>query len=305
MLGLLGVAALVEHFAEAKDKERYASHETYVDIAGGARVRYRLLGTGLPGPAVVLLNGVTASVEQWDRTQLGIARSSPVLAFDGAGTGYSSGSLAHDAQGEADEMALVLKALHIQGKVVVVGFSASGSVARVFAARHPELSAGCVLLVPYLPEMDVLYPERRGELRNMGRGLFSATLESAFGTKRVAIQLGLLHLDPEPKSELDFRANAVLMRFSHWWAVDRQVLAAKDSAQQALASHSDAPLIVLRSNVNDTPHYPETVDSFTAAHRGELRIIDGIPHSVLLDDPRSVALLVQAIADLAYKTRAP
>ncbi|MEO8906222.1 MAG: alpha/beta hydrolase [Polyangiaceae bacterium] len=303
LAALLAVAAVVERRQEATDFERYAGHETFADISGGARVRYRLLGTDQPGPTVVLLNGINSCLEEWDPVQTGVARFAPVLAFDGAGTGFSSGASVHDANGQADEIAQLVKAVGIQGKLVLVGYSASGSLARVFAARHRELSAGTVLLAPYLPEMDVLYPERRSELRSYARFLAVGTAEALFGFRRAALHLGWLHAPHVPPTARDSRALAVQFRVPHWLAVDRQVLASKDSAEQALASHTGEPLLVLRSNKNDVPHYPEYVDQFTAAHHGELRIIDGVEHSQLLTDARSVNNVVEGIQALASRTR--
>ncbi len=299
---LMAVAALVERRCERRDRELYASHETFADIASGARVEYRLLGREQPGPTVVLLNGFSATLEQWDPVQTSLARFSPVLSFDGGGLGYSTGSHAHDAREQADELAQLLDALRIPGRIVLVGYSASGSLARVFAARHPERTAGLVLLVPYMPEMDVKYPERRGELRYLGRTCLSATVETLFGLRRAALYWGLTHFtETPPQTELELRAQAIFLYFPSWLAADRQLLKANESAQQAISAHDSAPLMVLRSTHNDVPHYPELLDQFTAARHGELRILDGVAHSDLLRDPRSVESAVQAIEDLARR----
>ena len=298
---LLAVAALLERRCERRDRELYATHETFADVASGARVEYRLLGAGQPGPTVVLLNGFSATLEQWDSVQTSLARFSPVLSFDGGGLGYSTGSHAHDAWHQAEELAQLLDALHI-GRIVLVGYSASGSLSRVFAARYPQRTAGLVLLVPYLPEMDVKYPERRGELRYLGRTCISATVETLFGLRRAALALGLTRFtEPPPQTELERRGQAIFLYFPSWWAADRQLLKSALSGQQAIAAHDSAPLMVLRSSYDDVPHYSEFLDQFTAARHGELRILDGIAHSDVLTEPRSVESVVQAIEDLTRR----
>ncbi|MEP7052345.1 MAG: alpha/beta fold hydrolase [Pseudomonadota bacterium] len=305
LVPVLAVLALIERRCELRDRELYASHETFAELEGGAKVEYRLTGQGHSGPTVVLLNGFSATLEQWDPTQTELARFSQVLSYDAGGTGYSTGSRAHDAWDQAEELARLLDALHIQGRIVLVGYSASGSLSRVFAARYPERMAGLVLLVPYLPEMDVKYPERRGELRWLGRTCLSATVETLFGLRRAALFLGLSHFaDHPPRTELERRGQAIFLYFPSWLAADKQLLKANASAKQGIAAQVRAPLMVLRSSENDVPHYPEFVDQFTAAHHGELRILDGIAHSDVLTDPRSVQGVVQGIVDLARQTMA-
>ncbi len=300
---LMALAALVERRCEQRDRELYASHETFADLASGAHVQYRLMGAGQPGPTIVLLNGFSATLEQWDPTQTALARVSPVLSYDAGGTGYSTGSHAHDAWDQAEELAQLLDALHVGEPIVLVGYSASGSAARVFAARYPARVAGLFLLVPYMPELDALYSERRGELAWLGRTSLSATVQTLFGLRRAALSLGLSHFGARPPAtEVEQRGLAIFLYFPSWLAADRQLLKASASAKQGIAAHFSAPLVVMRSDENDVPHYADFIDQFTAEHHGELRVQSGL-HSELLRDPRSVASVAQSISELASRVR--
>lgn len=301
---LLVTAAAIEQINEARDIAQYASHETFVALPNGSRIHYRLRGRESPGPTVVFLNGISGSAEQWDGMQSQMSNLSPSLAYDCGGTGLSSGSSAYDAQAQADELAALLQALAVKEKVVTVGFSVSGSLARVFAARHPDLVAGTVLLEPYLPEIEILDPGRQSVLRVLGRTLVVSSVESLFGLKRAAIYLGLASFEDKPRTELDFRCRAILLRFWHWYAVDREALATLASSRQALAAHSQTPLLVFTSGKSVFPHYDEVIDRFVASQHATLRQLGGIGHSDLLNSPQSIGTLVAGIEQFITQIRA-
>jgi pimeloyl-ACP methyl ester carboxylesterase len=92
------------------------------------------------GPAVVLVNGWTASGLVWPRELLGpLEEDHRVLRVDNRGTGWSREApvpftirdLAEDVRGVLDRAGV--------GHATVLGFSMGGMVAQELALRHPDL----------------------------------------------------------------------------------------------------------------------------------------------------------------------
>ena len=305
---VLGSAAGAERYCEANDLERYASRETFAKV-DSARVRYRLLSRDQAASPVVFLTGMIGSIEQWDLVQSGVATFAPALAYDRAGAGFSSGSSAHDAQQQGDELAALLVAVGLNRPVVVVGYSASGSVARGFAAQHPAQVSALVLVEPTLPELDTRLPTRHGPWRTYGRTLGTCSLLSLFGVRRLANQFGFLKFQPLPRTEMDYRAQAVLQRFSHWWAFDRELLAQAASEREVLAGTSveDRPLVIFSaesSGEDETARaYAQLLQEYASAHKGVMTSLGAVDHSVVLNQPESVKRIVEGLRDLTVKLR--
>lgn len=118
-----------------------------VDV-GGYRMHILCLGEG-GGPTVLLEAGNADFSVMWAKVQPELAASARVCAYDRAGLGWSqqgNGPRTLDAMtGELDRL---LDAGGIEGKLLLVGHSFGGIVARSFAARHPERVAGLVLVDP-------------------------------------------------------------------------------------------------------------------------------------------------------------
>jgi pimeloyl-ACP methyl ester carboxylesterase len=245
VVGLLGVAVLAERWLEGQDAKRVAGSDTFVNV-GGAQLRYRLAGAGQRGPAVVLLGGFSASMEQWDRVQTTVASFATVLAYDRGGYGFSRGSTAHNAQQQADELAGLLSALSLDRPIVLVGFSTGASIARVFIGRYRKQVSGLVLASPHMPEMEGRIVGHHGLIRDSARWLLRESVTTLFGLKRL---VGLLTIRENPlrPNAVEQKITAIEMRFSHWWAVDRELLATPTTARQTLAADPlrDLPLILL------------------------------------------------------------
>jgi 3-oxoadipate enol-lactonase len=107
--------------------------------AGGARLRYRDEGAGLP---VALIHGWTLDLECFEPQVPGLARAARVIRHDRRGFGLSEGepALAQDV----DDLAALLDALDVRS-AVLVGASQGARVALAFALLHPDLVAGLVL----------------------------------------------------------------------------------------------------------------------------------------------------------------
>jgi len=311
VVALLATGALFERYCEVRDYEHYAAKETFADV-GGARVRYRLLGADQPGAPVVFLSGMIGSTEQYEPVQARVASFAPTLAYDRGGTGFSSGASAYDAGAQAEELSALLPAVGLNRPVIVVGYSSSASIARVFAARHPQQVAGVVLLEPTLLEFEERVPTAHSQLRTYARTMLACSFYSAFGVRRVLNLFGFLKFEPPARTLSDFRAQAILHRFSHWWAVDREVLADAVSRRAVFEAPIIAgqPLVVFW-NASPPPGdptfpvYAQLLHEFVAPRHGQLKDFGAVKHEDTLISPVSIGVLVDELRELGTHSLYP
>ena len=298
---LLGAASLVERHVEGREIELLTASAPFADV-GGAHIRYQLIGLDKPGPIVVFLNGMAASLEQWHEIEPNVAAFAPTLTYDRGGYGYSYGSSAHGAGEQADELAALLAKLQIDRPLVLVSYSVSASVARVFVARHRAMVAGVASLEPYLPELQGRFI-KRGPYRSYYRWLVTASLSTFFGYRRWQAFLKARHGETvEP---------AALLRFSHWWAVDRELLATPRTQAETMgaAPLGNVPLLLLMPKEWESEDaYRELARAYAefvkTSNGGSVRYVpDGVRHGDVVDDKRSCDVLVDAIRELTSQSR--
>ena len=109
----------------------------------GAALRYELRGKG--ERTLVLVHEMGGSLESWDDVVTQFPESRQVLRYDCRGAGMSQkvrGELAIDTM--VDDIAALLDALRIAGKVALAGIAVGGAIALHFAARYPERTSGVV-----------------------------------------------------------------------------------------------------------------------------------------------------------------
>ncbi|MEO6238616.1 MAG: alpha/beta hydrolase [Vicinamibacterales bacterium] len=306
---LLGAAALTERWFEIRDMKRLAGSETFVSL-GDASVRYKFIGREQPSVPVVLLTGLAGSIEQWEVVQARLAQFAPVLAYDRAGSGFSQGSRAHDAAQQADELASLLTELRIDRRIVLVGYSMSASLARVFVSRYREKVSGIVLVAPYMPELEGRTLDRQRPPRAYARWLLHETTTTLFGLKRFASAFTKGVGSSGYSASVENRATGVLLRFGHWWAVDREVLADAATASQVLSAGGleSLPLILVSDNTSSLGDHGRVMDdvdgTFVArSSRGTLRHLPPADHGMLLNDPAQYKFLIAAIQDVASMAR--
>jgi pimeloyl-ACP methyl ester carboxylesterase len=129
---------------------RYPPPGRLVDI-GTHRLHLHCTGTGLP--AVVFDSALGGSSLSWSLVQPAVAQVTQACTYDRAGFGWSdAGPLPRTIGRIANELRLLLQGAGVPPPYVLVGHSYGGLVARLFAARHPELTAGLVLIEPAIPE---------------------------------------------------------------------------------------------------------------------------------------------------------
>src|SRR5882762_8482820 len=115
--------------------------------AGGVGLRYELSGKG--NRTLVLVHEMGGSLESWDDVAPRLAETRRVLRYDARGAGLSQkvrGQLGVDTM--ADDIAALLDALGIAGKVALAGVAVGGAIALHFAARCPERTSAVVVGSP-------------------------------------------------------------------------------------------------------------------------------------------------------------
>lgn len=143
--------------------------------AAGVQLRYELTppdAATRAGPAIVLIHEMGGMIESWADVVPLLALRGPVLAYDQRGSGLSEKPLGPVTTSlHADDLAALLDALEIKGKIAVVGCAVGAAVAASFAARHPARIAALVMLSPatcLLPGRAAIVAERAAALRETG-----------------------------------------------------------------------------------------------------------------------------------------
>jgi 3-oxoadipate enol-lactonase len=121
---------------------------TFIEV-NGAAIRYALSGKG--PQTLVLVHELGGSLESWNGLVPLLPENLKVLRADMRGAGMSekvSGTL--DIGVVCNDMAALLDALGITGKVIVAGAAAGGAVAVHFAIRHSDRTSKIILISPAL-----------------------------------------------------------------------------------------------------------------------------------------------------------
>lgn len=112
-------------------------------LPDGRNLNFRCSGRG--APTVLLESGFGAGTGAWTKVQPLIAKTTRVCAYDRAGYGHSDpGPLPRDGAAIARDLDAGLDAAGIHGPFILVGHSAGGLYARLFAARRVQEVQGIV-----------------------------------------------------------------------------------------------------------------------------------------------------------------
>lgn len=110
-------------------------------------LRYELSGRG--ERTLVLVHEMGGSLESWDEVVPPLAGSRRILRYDTRGAGLSQkarGELTFDTM--ASDIAGLLDALGIVGRVALAGIAVGGAIALQFAAQYPERSSAVIVGSP-------------------------------------------------------------------------------------------------------------------------------------------------------------
>jgi 3-oxoadipate enol-lactonase len=139
----------------------------------GVALRYELSGKG--DRTLVLVHEMGGSLESWDEVAPRFAGSRRVLRYDTRGAGLSQkvrGELGLDTM--TADIAGLLDALGIAGKVALAGVAVGGAIALHFAARYPERTSAVVVGSPatgIAPDRRAAALERVAQIEASGMAL--------------------------------------------------------------------------------------------------------------------------------------
>jgi len=126
-----------------------------VSLPDHRKINLRCTGRG--SPLVLLEAGFGAGSVAWPKLQPMIAAKTQVCSYDRAGYGFSDpGPLPRHGAAIARDLDNALQAARLPGPYVVVGHSAGGIYAQLFAGRRRKDVAGLVLVDP-----SIIYQDRR------------------------------------------------------------------------------------------------------------------------------------------------
>ncbi len=130
-----------------------------VDV-GGFQMHINCQGDPAMGPAVVMDAGQAEPSLTWASVQPAVAEFARVCAFDRAGLGWSEASPnPRTLSNYIKEQHTLLVRAGVEPPYVLVGHSAGGLYARVYAHQYPDEVAGMVLVDAGHEDLDVRPPE--------------------------------------------------------------------------------------------------------------------------------------------------
>jgi pimeloyl-ACP methyl ester carboxylesterase len=140
-LALLGLG--YETVMRLGDAQRFPPVGQLIDI-GGRSLHIHCVGSG---PTVVLEAGHGGTSLDWTLVQTQLADRIRVCAYDRAGSGWSDPApLPRTPEAVTADLHALLQAAGEPGPYTLVAHSLGGRYARLFAAQHPELVSGMVLV---------------------------------------------------------------------------------------------------------------------------------------------------------------
>jgi 3-oxoadipate enol-lactonase len=139
----------------------------WIEVNGTA-LRYEVTGNG--PTTLVLVHEMGGTLDSWDHVLPALSATRRVLRFDARGAGQSEKLSATPSMAlMADDIAALLDATGIGGKVAIAGCAVGGGIAMTFALRHAARTAALIAMGPATG----VAPERR-----------AATLARAEDTER-------------------------------------------------------------------------------------------------------------------------
>ncbi|MEO8902992.1 MAG: alpha/beta hydrolase [Polyangiaceae bacterium] len=309
--GLLALFALVaaatlSYRRQSRERAEMMVEATFFDHHG-KKIRYVLTGTDKPGPTIVILSGMVASLEQWDDVQPVLSQVAPVLTYDRGGYGLSDEPVAYDADSQAEELADLATMKAVKLPLVVVAFSSSALIARAFTRLHPELLGGLVFLDPNNPEQIIGSTLRETYKRRTlyERRALSTLIQRFLGLRSAAAEVTAAHPTPA-----QYRASQILSFTSHWEATLGEGRAIAQSAQESLLDWKKvkAPITLLSvsngSASGETKRRDELYRQFVAVSGARFVNPSGFSHDQIPSDPQLRPYIVEAITSVVNETRA-
>jgi len=301
-LAISSVGGVYETAAVAQDHHRYAAPGTLYDV-GGHRLHLNCVGSGRP--TVVLENGLAETSPFWSRVAPEVGRTTRVCSYDRAGQGWSDDVAApQDGLAVAADLHALLGRAHEAGPYVLVGHSAGGSYAMVYAARYPDEVAGMVLLDSTSPDQFTVLPDFATQYSMTRRMVAMLPSLGRLGAARVFPASADADL-PEPAAS-QARAFATTARQLRNVRDEQSTYHDLFAQAGALATLDGKPLVVVTTSESQhgTKGWTTAQDSLARLSTNSQHRTVKSTHEGLLTDAHSFEPSVQAIADVVQSIRA-
>jgi pimeloyl-ACP methyl ester carboxylesterase len=271
-------------------------------LPDGRRLNFRCMGRG--SPTVILESGFAADSSAWSRVEPRIAGATRVCAYDRAGSGFSDpGPLPRDGAAIARDLDNGLRAAGIVWPYVLVGHSAGGLYARLFAARRRDQVVGLVFVDSsvehQMQRMQALFGPQAGGMEGLARRS-QMCLKATAGPATAAHDAERLECAPPG---MDAHARQVALRADTYRTqlseLDTLFTTTSDEVDRTGTLLQDVPAIVLTAAKGDGE--PAAADDPGAAawqnfhlslaehfRRGRHRLVKS-SHLMMLDRPEVVA----------------
>ncbi len=136
---------MTQHGILSQDAASLETAPTRYAEGDGIRFAYRKLGP-VTGTPLVLLQHFSGNIDAWDPAVVNaLAADRPVIVFDNAGVGRSSGQTPDNVAAMAKDAVAFIKLLGLT-EVDLLGFSLGGCIAQQIAAEHGRLVRKLVLV---------------------------------------------------------------------------------------------------------------------------------------------------------------
>ena len=276
-------------------------------LPDGRKLVFHCSGRG--GPTVVFESGWGADAGAWARVLPMVAASRRACAYDRAGYGASDpGPDPRDAAAIVSDLHSGLRAARIRSPYILVGHSAGGLYARLFAARYSREVVGLVLVDPSIEHQDARFASVFGP----GAGSV-APLQQRTARCLAAAQDGRLPSnDPAllicTPAGYEARPRALV---GLWDAegseIDSLFTIASDEVQREAENLNDLPLVVLTAGGANADANPGLVfwaklhrEIAATSRRGSARLVEHTTHMMMFQRPEAI---VSAIDDVAATAR--
>ncbi|MEJ0016305.1 MAG: alpha/beta fold hydrolase [Acetobacteraceae bacterium] len=149
----------------------------------GTSLRYELSGGGKT--TLVLVHEMGGTLDSWDQVLPAVNHARQVLRYDTRGAGLSEkilGAVTFDDM--ADDLAALLDAVGITGKIALAGTAVGGAIAMHFAVRHASRAGALVVTSPatgVTPDRRQATLDRAAAAESQGmRGLVEASVANSY-----------------------------------------------------------------------------------------------------------------------------
>jgi 3-oxoadipate enol-lactonase len=149
----------------------------------GTSLRYELSGSGKN--TLVLIHEMGGTLDSWDQVLPALNNARRVLRYDTRGAGLSEkiqGGVTFDDM--ADDLAALLDAAGIDGKVALAGTAVGGAIAIHFAVRHAARAGALVVTSPAIgvdPDRRQAALDRAAAAEAQGmRGIAEASIANSY-----------------------------------------------------------------------------------------------------------------------------